>query len=447
MAGVSDLFGGGDAIRQILLWQVVGQLIAPILAPVAQELSNVVWSRVSDVPLSPAEVALGRIKETITDPEAYTEAQKTGVGSWALDVMTKNTGEPISIQEALFLWRRGLIDQARVEHAVRQSRVRTEWLDAIIDLAYQPIGAAEAVAATVQHQIDYAAGEQIAKENGLKPESFKVLVDTHGRPPGPGELVEMVRRGHIPATGTGPDAVSLDQGIAESDIKDKWTPVYHALLEYLPPPRTVTALLRAGSITQAQALALFQKAGLSAELAGVYVANASHDKVSAERTLTKETISKLYEERLITHDQAVAMLEHLHYTAEESAFVLQLGDLQRHQRVYNAAVTRLGTLFVARKLEAAAVGAELDALGVPALQRDEYLTVWALERASNLKILSEAAIASAWKYGIIDDAEALGQLEAHGYTPRDSYIWLAIHNKGTPPAGPLPPRDATHGLL
>jgi hypothetical protein len=260
------------------------------------------------------------------------------------------------------------------------------------------------------------------------------------------ELVEMVRRGHIPATGTGADATSLDQGIAESDIKDKWTPVYHALLEYLPPPRTVTALLRAGSITQAQALSLFQKAGLSPELAGVYVANASHDKVATEKQLTKDSIAKLYEERLITQAQATAMLEHLHYTAEESAFLLQLGDLQRHQRVYNTAVTRIGTLFVARKLEVAAAGAALDSLGVPAAQRDEYITVWALERASNLKILSEATIATAWKQGVIPDDEALQEIEAHGYTPRDAWIYLAVHNKGAGP-GTMPPRDATHGLL
>jgi hypothetical protein len=450
----ANLFGGSDAIRQILLWQVAGQLIAPVLAPVANAIATHVWENATSVgggivsiPISPAEAALGVIKGTIDPGTGASIAGKSGIDGDDFARMVANTGEPISIQEALFLWRRGLIDGARLDHAIRQSRVRDEWIDAVRALGYQPIGAAEAVAAVVQHQIAYEVGQQIAKENGLEPAMFSILVDTHGRPPGPGELVEMVRRGHIPATGTGADAVSLDQGIAESDIKDKWTPVYHALLEYLPPPRTVTALLRAGSITQAQALSLFQKAGLSAELAGVYVANASHDKVATEKQLTKDSITKLYEERLITKDQATAMLEHLHYTAEESAFVLQLGDLQRHQKVYNAAVNRLGTLFIGRKLEAAAVGAELDALGVPAAQRDEYLTVWALERASNLKILSEAAIASAWKYGIIDDAEALGQLEAHGYTPRDSYIWLAIHNKGTPPAGPLPPRDAIHGLM
>jgi hypothetical protein len=444
---VGGLFGAGDAIRQILLWQVAGELISPILAPVQQAIANQVWTRFPDVPISPAGAAEMVVKNHISMEEGTAQANKSGVSRGDFEHMVKSTGEPISIQEALFLLRRQKIDRARLTDAVHQSRVRDEWIDAILMLATQPIGAAEAVAATVQHQIPYAEGEKIAYENGLEAPDFKILVDTHGRPPGAMELVEMVRRGHIPAIGTGPDATSLDQGIAESDIKDKWTPVYHALLEYLPPPRTVTALLRAGSITHAQALSLFQKAGLSPELAGVYVANASHDKVATEKQLTKDTITKLYEERLITHDQAVAMLEHLHYTAEESAFVLQLGDLQRHQRVYNAAVTRIATLYIGRKLEAGAVSAALDSLGVPAAQRDEYLTVWALERASNLKILSEATIAQAWKYGVLQDDDALAELEAHGYTPHDAWVYLAVHNKGTGPAGPMPARDAIHGLM
>jgi hypothetical protein len=446
MAGVGDFFGGGEAIRQILLWSVVGQLVAPILAPVTQEIANSVWTRFPDVPISPAGAAEMVVKNHISMEEGVSQANKSGVSRGDFERMVRSTGEPISIQEALFLLRRQKIDRARLTDAVHQSRVRDEWIDAILMLATQPIGAAEAVAATVQHQIPYAEGEKIAYENGLEADMFKILVDTHGRPPGAMELVEMVRRGHIPATGTGPGVTSLDQGIAESDIKDKWTPVYHALLEYLPPPRTVTALLHQGSITQAQALVLFQKAGLSPELAGVYVANASHTKVGAEKQLTKDSITKLYEERLITQAQATAMLEHLHYTAEESAFLLQLGDLQRHQRVYNAAVTRIGTLFVARKLETPAVIAALDSLGVPAAQRDEYLTVWALERASNLKILSETVIAQAWKQGNLQDDEALVELEAHGYTPRDAWLYLSVHNKGAGP-GAMPPRDATHGLL
>jgi hypothetical protein len=448
---MAGLFGGSEAIQQILLWSVVGQLIGPILAPVVQELGNVsnqgaISSGLEGIPLSPAELALGVVKNTLGGMDPHTEARKSQVPDGDFDVMVLNTGEPISITEALFLLRRGKIDAAQFEHAVRQSRVRDEWIPQLLQLNQQPISAADAIAAYVSSQIDEATARQYVKENGLEDAAFDVLYHTRGRPPGPAELLEMVRRGIIPAHGAGPEATTLEQGVRESDIKNKWLPIYDALLEYLPPPRTVTALLRAGSITQPQALDLFRKAGLSPELAAAYVADASHAKLATQKELTQATITQLYTEKLIDATQATAMLEHLHFTAEEAAFLLKLGDLQHHQRIYTAAVNRVGTLFTARKIEQAQAATLLDQLQVPAATRDEYLTVWALERASNLKILSEATIATAWKYGAITDSDALAEVEAHGYTPHDAWIFLAAHNKGAGP-GPEPPRDAIHGLL
>jgi hypothetical protein len=447
VAGLGDLLGEGSAARQLALWMVLSPVIEAICAPFLNVVSDTMWQKFPTRQLLPAELADAVVKNHMTFEEAAPEAATAGINEQNFRRMVQNTGEPISLQEALFLFRRGKIDRARLTEAVHQGRVRDEWLDAVLMLATQPISAGEAVAAVVQNQIPLELGAKIAYENGLDRADFDILVNVHGRPPGPSELIEMVRRGKIPMKGVGPEAISLEQGIHESDVKNKWEPVFEALTEYLPPPRTVTALLHQGSITQAQALDLFKRAGLSQELAGVYVANASHSKVATEKQLTKDTITKLYDERLITRDQATAMLEHLHYTAEESAFLLQLGDLQRHQRVYNAAVTRIATLYIGRKLEREAVSAALDSLGVPPPQRDEYLTVWGLERASNLKILSEVAIATAWKDQLIGEDEAMQQLEAHGYTPRDSWIFLAIHNKGTPPSGPMPARDATHGIL
>jgi hypothetical protein len=447
------LFGDSDAIRQLLLWQVAGQLIAPILAPVAQTIANRVWEGATSagggivsVPLSPSEAALGVLRGNIDEGTGKSIAGKSGVDGDDFDRMVANTGEPISIEQALFLFRRGKIEQARLVQAIRESRVRNEWVPEIEMLNDIPLSVADAVQAVVEEQITYPAGVQIASWGGVSEPDFRILVNTRGRPPGIEQVVELVRRGIVPAKGTGPDATTLEQAVHESDVKTKWEPAIQALLDYIPPPRTVTALLRAGSITQAQALDLFHKAGLSTELAAAYVADASHAKVATEKQLTKDQVTQLYTERLITKDQATSMLAALHYTAPESALILQLGDLQRHQRVYNAGITRIGTLYIGRKLEAAAASAALDSLGVPAAQRDEYLTVWALERAANLKILSEATIATAWKYGAITDQDALSMVEAHGYTPFDAWVFLAAHNKGAGP-GPMPARDSVHAGL
>lgn len=449
----ANLFSDNDAIKQILLWQVAGQLIAPVLAPVAQGIASRVWEGattigggVVSVPLSPQEAALGVLRGNISHGDGASIAGKSGTDGQDFDRMVANTGEPPAIEQMLFLQRRGDLKAGDLERAIRQSRVRDEWISTIEKLITHPITAGDAIDAVVASQIDEETAKRIVFENGIDDAGYTILKNTRGRPPSPVELIEMVRRGHIKMNGLGPDAITLEQGIHESDIKNKWEPVFEALTEYLPPPRTVTALLREGSIDTKTALQLFQDAGLTPQLAAVYVASATHTRAATTKTLSQQTITQLYEQKLITEQQATAMLEHLGLSAEEAAFTIQLGTLQHHQRILNAAITRVASLFIGRKIELPAASADLDALGVPADQRDELLTTWQLERAASLKILSETAIAAAWKYNLFTDDEAMAALQAHGYTPYDSWVYLAIHNKGTGPAA-VPPRSAIHGAL
>lgn len=453
MAGAADLFGGSDAIRQILLWQVAGQLIAPVLAPVANAIATHVWEAatttgggVVSIPLSPAEAALGVLRGNITHGDGASIAGKSGIDGQDFDRMVANTGEPPAIEQMLFLQRREQLKDGDLEKAIRQSRVRDEWISTIEKLITHPITAGDAIDAVVASQIDEPTAKKIVYENGIDDAGYTILKNTRGRPPSPTELVEMVRRGHILMRGLGVDAITLEQGIHESDFKNKWEPVFEALTEYLPPPRTVTALLREGSIDAKTALDLFKKAGLSPELAAVYVASASHTKAATTKSLSQQTVTQLYEQKLITEQQATSMLEKLGLTAEEAAFTIQLGNLQHHQRILSAAISRIGSLFTGRKIELHDASAALDALGVPADQRDELLTTWQLERNASLKILSETSIAAAWKYNLFTDDEAMAALQAHGYTPYDSWVFLAIHNKGTGPAA-VPARDAVHGAL
>lgn len=449
----ANIFAENDAIKQILLWQVAGQLISPVLAPVAQAIASHVWESattvvggIASVPLSPAEAALGVLRGNITHGDGASIAGKSGVNGQDFDRMVANTGEPPAVEQMLFLQRRGDLNPGDLERAIRQSRVRDEWISTIEKLITHPISAGDAIDAVVASQIDEPTAQQIVYQNGIDAAGYKILKDTRGRPPSPVELIEMVRRGHIKMNGLGVDATTLEQGIHESDIKNKWEPIFEALTEYIPPPRTVTALLREGSIDTKTALQLFQDAGLSAQLAAVYVASATHTRAATTKQLSQSTVTQLLEQKLITPEQATAMLEKLGLTAEEAAFTIQLGNLQHHQRILNAAITRIGSLFTGRKIELPAATTALDQLGVPPDQRDELLTVWQLERAQSLKILSEASIAAAWKYNLLTDDEAMAAMQAHGYTPYDSWVYLAIHNKGTGPAV-VPARDAVHGAL
>ena len=445
MAGVADLFGGGDAIRQILLWQVVGQLIQPVLAPVGQEIANVVWSRASVVPLSPAEVALGVVKNTLGDIDPYTESEKSGIGHDSFDVMTRNTGEPISIEQALFLYRRNKIDRARLEHAIRQSRVRDEWIDAILALGDIPLTVGDAVDAVVENQIPYPEGVQIASFSGVSEPDFRILVNTRGRPPGEAQLLELVRRGIIAENGTGPDVLSLEQGISESAIKDKWIPAYRALLTYLPPPRTITALERSGAITPEQAQHLYQDAGLSPDLAAAYSAEASRVKTAKHRELTEAQVLSMYGAHFLTNAQASGFLEALGYTAEETATLLAWEDLQRELRAVNTALTHLHTLYTSRKIGTTTLHTTLGNLGVSGEQQAELLRIWTLERNARVATLTAAQIATAFQHAIIDQPAATAALEDLGYSAFDAWLYLSQHMHAALPDQPAP--DTLTGQL
>jgi hypothetical protein len=446
MAGVGDFFGGADAIRQILLWSVVGQITAPILAPVTQVIANEVNTRASVVPLSPAEAALGVIRGVLTDSEALSEAEMSGINEARFDWMKLNTGEPISIEQALFLYRRGKIDQARLVKAIRQSRVRDEWTDAINDLAYLPISASDAVDAVVENQIPYAEGERFAGYNGVTPEDFAILVHTRGRPPGPAELLEGVRRGIIPQGGTGPNVLSLDQGIAESAVKDKWLPMYHALLTYLPPPRTVTALERQGAITPEQAQHLYQQAGLSPELAAAYSADASRQKTQKHRDITEAQTLAMYQAHFITDAQATGLLEALGYTAQEAAMLLSWEDIQRELKAINTALSRLHTLYTSRKIGTTTLHNSFNALGVSSQQVDELIRIWTLERDAKVATLTAAQIATAFQHSIIDQPAAIAALVDLGYSQFDAWLYLSQHLHKALPDQPAPDSSVTGQL-
>jgi hypothetical protein len=445
-SATSGLFGSGSVIRQILVWQVLGEILQPLLAPLQQEIANVLWTRFPDVPLSPAEAALGVVKNTIPHADAVADANRSGISGTNFDRMVANTGEPISIEQALFLLRRGKIDQARLVHAIRQSRVRDEWTDAILDLEYLPISASDAVDAAVEEQIPYADAERMAGYNGVTPDDFRILYNTRGRPPGPAELLELVRRGIIPRDGTGPDVLSLQQGIAESAVKTKWTPAYNALLTYLPPPRTVTALERQGAITPEQAQQLYIQHGLSPELAAAYSADASRQKTQKHRDLTEAQVLSMYQAHFLTSSQASGLLEVLGYTAQETATLLAWEDVQRELKAINTALSRLHTLYTSRKIGTTTLHNAFNALGVSPQQIDELLRIWTLERDARVATLTAAQIATAFQHAIIDQPTAVQALEDLGYSAFDAWLYLSQHMHTALPDQPAPDSSVTGQL-
>jgi hypothetical protein len=451
--GAGGITGSGGVFEQFAIWGILSQLISPVLAPIVQQIADETWPRLPSTPLSPELLADLVLKGwMVKDPDGYEAAAASGISSDKFDQMVNDAGEPIALDALLEAFRRGIIPWSSdvgdnsVETGIRTSRVRDQWTSVIQQLATIIIPVGDVVSATVKGQITMDQGVALAALSGLSSDDFTILFNTAGNPPGPGELSTLARRGIIPVEGQGADVLSLHQGIIEGLTKDKWWPAYQALLVYLPPPRTVTALERAGAITPTEAQTLYQQQGLSSTLAAAYSADASAVKLVKTKELAEGQVIDLFKAKIIQQGDAESMLGDLGYTAAEATLILEYASLAAELKAYNSAVSKVGTLYMARKIGATTAAEALSVLGVPASTATALIADWGLERAATVRLLTPAEIGDAVKYAIMDQPTGQSALEALGYEPYDAWVRLSLSQDGPLPDQPAVPTDTTGAL-
>lgn len=449
MANPRSLGGAAaQSAEQIFVWQVAAQIVGALMLPLVQELQRGVNSISQTTPLSPPDLADMSNRAIVSLEDATAYAKQSGVSPQDFLRLVQQAGNAISPQEAVLALRRGIIerdgrgpDQVTFEQAVAESRIKDKWTAVVEALGAIPLPVADAVDAVVESQIDRAEGEGWARKNGIDPDVFEILVNTRGNPPSPTELNTLHKRGLIPLEGTGPDATSVQQGIFEGATKNKWWRLLAALSDYLPPPRTVTALIREGSLDDQQGLALLQSAGLTQDLAQAYIDSAHHQKLAGTKDLAKGIVDQLYHDQIVTAAEATSMYEVLGYTAAEIPFLIAVQDMRRAVTAQDQAISRIHAQYVNHRIDRTTAVNALNAERVPDAQVQQLLGNWDVEVAVNVKVLTPAEIASAFADNIIDQDGALAELQRFGYSEVDAWILLSVrmhHRLPNPPAGAPP---------
>jgi hypothetical protein len=465
------LLGPGSAARQLLVYGVGYEIARSLLGPMFTQIEYLINEGSPLVELSPPELADLVIRGVIgNESEAAARAVKFGIDPGKFHEMTLLAGEPPGLVQVLEWWRRGYlqwdngIGSASVAEAIRTSRIYSYWTETIQQAQFVPPSPIDAVNAMVRNQLSRSEALALAYFGGLgvgplsppiganmndTANAFDILVNTRGNPPAPGELLELANRGEIPwgnldpATKVAdPTEISFAQGIYEGDSKDKWLPYLAKLGIYIPPPRSIPALLKSGAITVAQATTFLEHQGLSPDLAAAYVTEATHAKTTKAKQLSESHVVQLYTDKLIDEPTAVADLELLGYNAAEAAQILTTATAEQTLQDYRKAISRISGYYIAHRLSDAQASTALASLGVPADQIASYLSQWQVDRTANVRILSNSQIESAWEYGILTQDEALMELQLLGYTPYDAWVLLSIKAKGPlpnpPPQGPGP---------
>lgn len=441
MAGLGPGFAGllsNNVLLQILLYNVAGQLVGAALTPYATALSQELLRERPVVALTPAELAGLVIRSELSEDAAAGEAAMTGVNAERFHLLTRLAGQAPGPMDLAVGLRRKLIDPATFLRGIEQGNLRNEWADLVRELAVQQPSPVAMLEAYLEGQLSEGEARDRYQQLGGDPAYFDILYNTQGQAPTPVQALDMLNRGLIPEGGEGPGVTSYRQAFLEGPWRNKWLGPFLGLRHYLPPPRTVTAMYREGSYTREQAAARYKANGLTDEDTAAYLASGSSQATTTTKELGQATITALYRDRIITRDQAAGFIGALGYSSEEATYILEVEDLRLVQRFLESAVGRVHSLYVGHRISQEVASSTLAQLGVDAGGIPDLLKLWGYERAANVKLLTPADIANARKKKLLDDADAMAELEAMGYLPHDAWTYLAVRIDGW--AAPEPPR-------
>lgn len=434
-----------------LVGQLVGGIISAALAPELTELQQESFKLTNTRALDPASSIDAYIKGHRSEAQSKDDLGAAGLSGELWQALADTAGEPIPLQMAMEAWRRGLIPQSSPDpnavslaKAIKDSRLKNVWTDTVTKLqfALPPVGTI--IEGWLRAQITEAQALDFAYKQGVDKETAVLMFKAAGRPPSPQELGEMLHRGIIPEGGQGGDTISVRQGYLETDLKDKWYDVWLKSLEYLPPPRIVTTLLREQAISEDQARAWFKAGGLAPATADIYVKSAHRQTTATTRELTKAELVSLYVDQAIDAAELGKRLLARGYLQADVDAEIELADLKVTHALEQRAVNRVGTLYTGRKIDKGTALSTLDSLKLPAPQRDRLLKIWDLERGDNLKHLTPPQLGHAVTNGWYTVDQALTVLGAQGYGALDAWVLLSIELKApatdSPPSDNLPPQ-------
>ena len=440
---VGDLFAKGSIAEQLVVWDVLGQLAQPLLAPMLQTIASEVFQLDPNVPVSADVLARLVARGLLDEADGINEAGKTGIGEPQFRKLVADASHAPDLAAVISGYHRGLIpadsatpDQPSLSGALLDAGLRPDWVPIVRELALQIPSASDYLNAYLQGQISEADARAGWAVNGMRPDDFGWMFDANGTAPTPDMLGTMANRGIVPWDGDGPESVSFHQGFLEGPWRNKWAAPMRQLMQYLIPPRSVTAMVRAGALTDARAIALYKAAGMDPADAAAMLAEAHHSRSAAAKDLSEAQVIALYKQHKITDAKAVQLLQGLKYSAENAQLLVSLANVAKADAHLTAATNKVHSRYVAHKISLEAAKSALNELHYPPDQAAELLALWELERGVNVAQLTEPQIVTAWGYGVIDQPTAVAELAAIGYTAWDAWLLLSNKNKGPLPDEP-----------
>lgn len=399
--------------------------------------------------LSPPDLAQAVLRNFMSFDQAFTVAELSGVDKAQFQTMVELAGDSMSPTDLTIALRRKLIPYDSGDPAkpgflqgIQQGRLSDKWAPIVRDLAQEWPTPTDALESRLVGQTTTDEAEALYKTFGGDPAYFKLLLDTRGEAPSPLELGVLANRGDIKWNGLGVDETSFEQGFHEGRWRDKWITAYRKLAEFRAPESTVTLFLSHGVINAEQATDMYAKLGMDEATIKQYIDEANLEAYSDYRGIAISSVLTAYYEQILTHDQSLAILTDLHVDPRAAEIQMELQDVKRAFDAINNAITRIRTLYAARKITLQTARDSLGQLGIDGTKIEGILAAWQIENSINVKVLTETQIADAFYLGFMTEDEALTELGNLGYSDFDAWILLSLKEKalikGKPAQGPPP---------
>lgn len=458
---VSPTAALGSVVQNFLVFGIGTAVGSQIVQPFIEILGEDIWTAAVDgglsLPVPPASLTTMAVRNLPYPPRSsghvtpglLEQAKKSGYGATQMEALYSAAGNPPSPQDLFEMFRRGIIDENGVKQGLREGDTRDDWVDNFVKLGHVWPSPVDFVRAAVQAQLTYTGAESWAGKAGLDTSTdvgdgqnmFDLLHNIAGRPPGPEEMGHMANRGIIGWTGTGHETTTFQQGIAESDIKTKWTPALQEFQRYFPPPGEVRQLLMHGGITAEQAKTLWMQAGITSEIADALLHLAQIEQITQDKALAKGDIEQLVQQRAIDDNTALELLQQVGYSGQNAAYIVEMSHFRYELAILRRSVQSIGSYYTSHRITAAQAREAFSSLGLPASQLDQLMATLTTERNAVVQIPTAPQVASGFYYGVIGQQVAQTMLEQLGFGPWDAWFALSVRNHG--PLPDEPPRPAT----
>lgn len=371
----------------------------------------------SRTPTSMQDAALAYLRGGIDREYLNKIGNENGYDPDAIDVYLDTIGEPPGTMELLEAYRRGFIDQGRLERGILQSRTRNEWISVIEQLRYSPMSIADAVNASVQGHMSKDDAARVADQNGLEPGAYEILYETAGSPLSRTELNDLYNRGVI-----GSDVVL--QGLRESRMKDKYIGDAFALRRRLLEPSQIGEAVFHNLISHQQGVELALEHGFTADDATVLIGAASGRKLQSFKDRVISAAETMFVDNVISAENLKRTVLDMGYEETEAELVIQAATLHRETKIYNTAVNAIRSKFIAHHVTEDRARSLLNSAGVQPDQREHLLKLWDVEAAANARVLTAPQVLKALAYQLISEQDALVRLQQMGYSAEDAGLLM-----------------------